>query len=244
MTSGPDRSIAPRAVEPSFRLLIVEDDPDLRRGLVDLLIARNYQVDSVERGDVALEEARRGAHDLILLDAMLPGLSGFDVLRELRGADVRTPVIMLTSRSQEVDRVLGFDLGVDDYVTKPFSLLELMGRIQAVLRRVGSRPGGGADCLVFGQTTIDLQRYVVRRAGQAIPLPSRAIDILKVLHGNQGKVLTRDALMDEVWGTDACPSQRTLANLIVKLRHAIEADPDEPVFLRTVHGVGYRLDLP
>lgn len=216
-------------------ILLVEDEPAVAVGLVDVLQVKGYEVVHVATGEEALQ-AR--AADLVLLDATLPGMTGFDVLRQLRARGDRTPVIMLTARATEMDRVLGFELGVDDYVTKPFSLLELLGRIGAVLRRTQTVT---STLLRFGDVSLDLERFTVD--GRDATLPAKAFQVVKLLAARNGQVVTRDELMDEVWGADEAITLRTLNNLVVKIRQVIEAHPEEPVFLKTVHGVGYRLTL-
>ena len=219
-----------------MRLLLVEDEAAVALGLVDVLRVKGYEVEHVTTGEEALAAA--GPWDLILLDATLPGISGFQVLRQLRSRQDPTPVLMLTARATEADRVLGFELGVDDYVTKPFSLLELLGRIGAILRRTGTAPPG--NVLRLGAHSVDLERFTVNGAAG---LPARAFRILGILAARQGQVVTRDALLDEVWGPEEAITLRTLNNLVVKIRQAIEVDPEQPRFLKTVHGVGYRLDM-
>ena len=226
------------------RLLLVEDEPSLAVGLVDVLRVKGYEVDHVTTGEEALLKASAGGYGLLLLDAMLPGISGFDVLRRLRERNDAIPVIMLTARGTEMDRVLGFELGVDDYVTKPFSLLELLGRIAALLRRASAPPPVSASILRFGPVHVDLERFTAAGPDGELTLPARAFEILRTLAARHGQVVTRDALMDGVWGVDESITLRTLNNLIVKIRQAIEVNPEEPSFLKTVHGVGYRLELP
>ena len=232
-----------------MRLLLIEDEPAMQRGLLDVLEAKGYEVAVAARGDDGLAKATEGSYDLILLDVMLPGISGFDVLRRLRQAGDATPVILLTAKSTEVDKVLGFELGVDDYVTKPFSMLELLGRVGAVLRRaIPPAPDQPmyltTEHLQFGTVDVDLRRYRVTRLDQPIDVPAKAIEILKVLACRHGEVVSRDALIDAVWGVDEFINHRTVNNLVVKLRQVIEPEPDQPIYLKTVHGLGYRLDLP
>lgn len=230
-----------------MRILVVEDEPSMLKGLVDVLGIKGYDVASAVRGDDGLEMARAGGYALVILDGMLPGLSGFEVLKALRGEGNQTPVIMLTARNTEMDKVLGFELGVDDYVTKPFSIMELLGRIQAVLRRHAAVPAAPvaqapAGAQRVGEAEVDFKAYSLKRAGTAVDVPAKAIDILKVLIARKGEVVSRDTLIDEVWGADEFINQRTVNNLVVKLRQAIEQDPETPRHLITVHGVGYRLD--
>ena len=216
------------------KILLVEDETDLANGLVDVLRLKGYQVEHAETAELAQQLLSQSSYQLLLLDVTLPGMSGFELLKSLTQ---KPATILLTSRSTEMDKVIGFELGVDDYVTKPFSLLELLARIQAVLRRAGPAP----QRLQFGQVQLDLERFTV--TGREVQLPAKAFDMLKLLNQRQGQAVTRDELIDGVWGVDENVSQRTLNNLIVKIRQAIEADPEQPRHLLTVHGVGYRLEL-
>lgn len=226
-------------------VLLVEDEPAMARGLVELLKTRQYNVELVTRGDHALDRILESSFDLILLDVMLPVLSGFEILRQMRQAKCKTPVILLTAKGAESDKVLGFELGTDDYVTKPFSPMELLGRIGAVIRRT-EKPQASLpelDTLEIGPTKIDFKAYVAIQGPTRVDLPSKCFDILRVLARTPGVALSRDQLMDAVWGEDEYISQRTLNNLIVKIRQAIEPDAGDPRYLKTVHGVGYRLDI-
>ena len=216
------------------KILLVEDELDLANGLVDVLRLKGYQVDHAETAEKARELDPAG-YDLLLLDVSLPGMTGFELLRSLATVPA---TIMLTSRSSELDKVIGFELGIEDYVTKPFSLLELLARIQVVLRR--AKPVAQTS-LQFGPVQLDLERFSL--TGKDVSLPATAFDLLRVLHQRRGQAVTRDQLIDEVWGVDENVTQRTLNNLIVKIRQAIETDPDQPEHLLTVHGVGYRLEL-
>jgi DNA-binding response OmpR family regulator len=228
------------------RILVIEDDPSIRMGLEDTLAAKGYQVEVVGKGGEGAEKALSGRYDLVVLDVMLPDIDGFEVCRRIRssrGPTRRLPVIMLSARGAELDRVRGLELGADDYVTKPFSLMELLARVASVLRRAqgeSDEPVG----LSFGTIDIDLVGQVALRDGKRIELPSRAFAILKVFARRPGEVVSRDVLLDEAWGYDDYPNTRTVDNHLVKLRRALEDEPDKPRFLVTIHGAGYKLDVP
>jgi DNA-binding response OmpR family regulator len=226
------------------RILVIEDDPSIRLGLVDTLTAKGYEVEAVARGGEGAERAATGRFDLAVLDVMLPDIDGFEVLRRVRSSPARKlAVIMLSARGAELDRVRGLELGADDYVTKPFSLMELLARVASVLRRA---QGETADpiALSFANIEIDLVGQVATRDGTRIELPSRAFAILKVFARRPGEVVSRDVLLDEAWGYDDYPNTRTVDNHLVKLRRALEDEPDKPRFLITIHGAGYKLDVP
>ena len=225
----------------TLRVLVAEDEAPMRRGIVILLQAKGFEVLEAATGPEAYLKASQGRPDLVVLDVMLPGQTGFEVLQALRAAGHATPVIMLTARGTETDKVMGFALGVDDYVTKPFSTLELLGRIEAVLRRCKPAPVAPAP-LHVGLAEIDFARLTLRRAGEPYDVPARALDVLAVLARAAGRVVPRDALVDEVWGAEDGVSPRSLDNVMVKLRQAIEPEPDKPRHLVTVRGRGYRLD--
>jgi len=228
------------------RILVVEDDPSIRMGLEDTLKAKGYEVDVVGRGSEGADKACSGHYDLVVLDVMLPDLDGFEVCRRIRatkGGARSVPVIMLSARGAELDRVRGLELGADDYVTKPFSLMELLARVTSVLRRAhgdAQEPTG----LAFGELVIDLAGQVATKNGVRIEMPSRAFAILKVFAKRPGEVVSRDTLLDEAWGYEDYPNTRTVDNHLVKLRRAIEAEPDKPRWLVTIHGAGYKLDVP
>jgi DNA-binding response OmpR family regulator len=228
------------------RILVIEDDPSIRMGLEDTLTAKGYEVEVVGKGGDGADKALGGRFDLVVLDVMLPDIDGFEVLRRIRGAKGATgrlPVIMLSARGAELDRVRGLELGADDYVTKPFSLMELLARVASVLRRAHGEavePVG----LRFGDLDIDLAGQVATRAGKRLELPSRAFAILKVFARRPGEVVSRDVLLDEAWGYEDYPNTRTVDNHLVKLRKALEDEPEKPRFLVTIHGAGYKLDVP
>lgn len=223
------------------RILVVEDEPLMRDGLRELFAGQGFEVIEAATGPEGLLKGREARPDLIVLDVMLPGLSGFDVLRALRAEGRLTPVIMLTARGTELDKVSGFQLGVDDYVTKPFSVMELLGRVQAVLRRTAAPPVAAPAALGVGLVEADFARLELRRDGVRLDVAERAIELLQVLVAAEGRILSRDELIDKVWGADQAIQGRRVDNLVVVLRQALEPDPAEPVHLLTVHGRGYRL---
>ena len=221
------------------RLLLVEDEPGLVLTLSDRLSCEGYAVESIADGEIALERASKEPFDLILLDVMLPKLGGFDVLRELRHRDIETPVIMLTARGQVVDKVVGLKLGADDYVTKPFEMVELLARIEAKLRRapVTLHPAEGYQ---FGDVRVDFRRAEVTRGGAPLDLSAREFQLLRYFIEHRGATLTRDELLNEVWGYNAMPSTRTVDVHVAWLRQKIEPNARHPQFILTVHGMGYK----
>ncbi|HUH05971.1 MAG TPA: response regulator transcription factor [Kofleriaceae bacterium] len=226
------------------KILVIEDDASIRLGLEDTLRAKGYEVQVCGRGEEGVAVAAAFGPDLIILDIMLPDIDGFEVCRRLKSARsgvADVPVIMLTARGAELDRVRGLELGADDYVTKPFSLMELLARVVAVLRRAGRSGGAEPLTLEFGNVEIDFARQHARKAGAAIELPARSYAILKVFARRPGEVVSRQLLLDEAWGYDRYPNTRTVDNHIVKLRKALEDEPNKPRYLITVHGVGYQL---
>jgi DNA-binding response OmpR family regulator len=229
------------------RILVVEDDPSIRMGLEDTLAAKGYEVEAVGRGTDGADRAISGRYDLVVLDVMLPDIDGFEVCRRIRGSKGSSrsvPVIFLSARGAELDRVRGLELGADDYVTKPFSLMELLARVASVLRRVqGGTLGGDPIALEFGDIAVDLIGQVATRAGKRVELPNRAFAILKVFARRPGEVVSRDTLLDEAWGYEDYPNTRTVDNHLVKLRRALEDEPDKPRWLVTIHGAGYKLDI-
>jgi two-component system alkaline phosphatase synthesis response regulator PhoP len=220
------------------RILIVDDEPEMVRGLEDNLRFEGYQTLAATDGRDGLALALSQAPDLILLDVMMPEMSGWDVLRGLRRKGLDTPVIMLTARADEVDRVLGLELGADDYVTKPFSLRELLARVRAVLRRPGPRQK--FEAVAFGDMRVHLRARQVFKAGREVRLTRKEFDLLRYLLEHRGEVLTRDRLLDEVWGYERFPTTRTVDTHILRLRQKFEPDPERPVYILTVHGQGYR----
>lgn len=222
------------------RILLAEDEDELRAGLATALAAQGHEVLEACTGQEALTKARLGQPDLLLLDLMLPAPDGFAVLASLRAEGRALPVIVLSAKGAELDKVRGFALGADDYVTKPFGLLELLGRIQAVLRRSAPSAPTAPRQLAWGDWVVDFDQGQAQRAGQALELPERALDLLAVLVQAQGKPVSRDALIDATWGVGAAVHPRTVDNLVVRLRAALEADPSQPTVLLTAMGKGYR----
>jgi two-component system, OmpR family, alkaline phosphatase synthesis response regulator PhoP len=221
------------------QLLLVEDEPGLVLTLTDRLGREGYTVETSADGESGLERAASGVFDLVLLDVMLPRMNGFDVLRELRRRGIETPVIVLTARGQVVDKVVGLKLGADDYVTKPFEMMELLARIEAKLRRTPASPRI-ADGYHFGQLRIDFRKAEVTKDGQIIELSAREFQLLRYFIEHRGATLTREELLNEVWGYNAMPSTRTVDVHVAWLRQKIEPTPRHPQFILTVHGMGYK----
>ncbi|MBL8296088.1 MAG: response regulator transcription factor [Bryobacterales bacterium] len=221
------------------RILIVEDEPDIALGLEDDLTVEGHEVQVVRDGETASRLAREPGWDLILLDVMLPRKDGFDVCRELRRARVQTPIILLTAKAQEAEKILGLELGADDYVTKPFSPRELRARIKAVLRRFAPPE---QDTYRFGEVEVDFARAEVRRAGAAIEITPIEFKLLAAFIKHRGRVLSREQLLDAGWNHDTHVTDRAVDAHIVNLRRKIEPQPTEPKFLLSVRGLGYRFD--
>jgi two-component system alkaline phosphatase synthesis response regulator PhoP len=221
------------------RILLVEDEPGLVLTLRDRLTKEGYSVDSTRDGESGLERAAKEAFDLVLLDVMLPRLNGFDVLRELRKRGVETPVIILTAKGQIADKVAGLKLGADDYVTKPFEMVELLARVEAKLRRAPAQ-AHPADGYQFAEVRVDFRRAEVTKAGQPLELSAREFQLLKHFIEHRGATLTREELLNEVWGYNAMPSTRTVDVHVAWLRQKVEPNPRHPQYILTVHGVGYR----
>jgi two-component system alkaline phosphatase synthesis response regulator PhoP len=222
------------------RILLVEDEPGLVLTLTDRLTSEGYDVSSANDGPSGLARASAQAWDLILLDVMLPGMNGFDVVKELRQQKIATPVLMLTARGQVVDKVLGLKLGADDYITKPFETIELLARIEAHLRRAAAAAAPGAPVYEFGDITMDVRKAEVRRRGQVIDLSAREFLLLKYFVEHREATLTRDELLNDVWGYHSMPSTRTVDVHVAWLRQKIEPDVKHPQHIVTVHGLGYK----
>ena len=225
------------------RLLLVEDEPGLVMTLTDRLLAEGYEVESATTAPTGLEMASGGGFDAILLDVMLPGGNGLDVCRTLRQRGVQTPILMLTAKGQVVDRVVGLKLGADDYLVKPFEMAELLARIEALLRRSAAAAAAAApvgDTFRFADVTIDFRRAEVTKAGQMLDLSAREFKLLRYFVEHRGAALTRDELLNEVWGYNAMPSTRTVDVHVAWLRQKLEDNPRHPQYIITVHGLGYK----
>jgi two-component system alkaline phosphatase synthesis response regulator PhoP len=240
MTDSTARSNAP-SPEAGARVLIIEDEPGLVITLTDRLKRDGYQVHAATDGPTGFARAAGERWDVIVLDVMLPGASGFDVCRDLRQRGVTTPIIMLTARGQIVDKVHGLKIGADDYLTKPFDMLELMARIEVQLRRAtAGRSAAHPAQYQFGEIAVDFRKAEVTRGGQPIDVSAREFLLLKYLVEHREATLTRDELLNEVWGYHSMPNTRTVDVHVAWLRQKIEPNPKHPQFLLTVHGLGYK----
>jgi len=223
------------------KILIVEDDRAIILGLRENLAFEGHTVTEATRGDEALARLAAAKPDMLILDIMLPGISGFEVCRRVRKEDRRLPILMLTARSDEVDKVMGLDLGADDYLTKPFSLSELLARVRALLRRTQSSEEPALPAtLVFGQVRLDFVSYVATKRGKPVHLTAKEFALIRYLAAHQGEALRRDLLLDRVWGEGVYPTNRTVDTHVLSLRNKLETDPSRPRHLVTVHGVGYK----
>jgi len=224
-----------------MRILLIEDEKGLIITLTDRLESEGFEVTSATDGKKGFDVAVSGEFDLIILDVMLPKKNGYDVARDLRKKGIETPILMLTAKGETIDKVLGLKLGADDYLTKPFEVMELLARIEALLRRSPAKMNGStADAFRFGSVAIDFKRAEVVKAQQAIELSAMEFKLLQYLIENRGTVHSRDALLDAVWGYDAMPTTRTVDVHIAWLRQKLEDNPRHPAFIQTVHGMGYK----
>ena len=222
------------------RILLVEDEEDLRMTLCDRLKAEGYSAEAAADGETGLHKAVQNAYDLIILDVMLPKKNGFDVCRDVRNAGIATPIIMLTARGQLVDKILGLKIGADDYLTKPFEILELLARVEAHIRRGSTPSTKEADVLQFGPIRIDLKGTTVFRNGKVVPLSAREFRLLRYFAQNPGTTLSREVLLKQVWGYSEDTFTRTVDVHVGSLRQKLEIDPKQPALILTVPGLGYK----
>ena len=222
-------------------ILLVEDEPTMLQGLKDNLEFERYDVDTAADGQSALKKIADRSFDLIILDVMLPKLSGLEVCKRTREQGIKTPIIMLTARGEEIDKVLGLELGADDYVTKPFGVRELLARVKAALRRTESVTATPSEQMALGTLDMDFAAYTAVRKGEPLNLTPKEFEIMKYLWHRRNKAVTRDELLTHVWGYDESMSTRTVDNFILKLRQKIEEDPANPRYIITIHGIGYKL---
>jgi len=228
------------------KILIVEDDPNISLGLETILKGEGFEAVTCNRGDKALDAIAKQHPALIILDVMLPGANGFDICKQIRGKKIATPILMLTAKGQEMDKVIGLDCGADDYVTKPFGVRELVARLHALLRRAGGNSEGAVSSngvFRIGASEIDPKTFTVKRGKSAEELTPRELKILQLMHAHPGEVFSRDRLLNEVWGYNYFGTTRTLDQCIVQIRKKLGDSGDAPKHLLTVHGVGYKLAL-
>jgi DNA-binding response OmpR family regulator len=222
-------------------VLIVEDDPAIRTGLADNLQCEGFEVITAGDGETGYQLARKQRPDLVILDLMLPEMGGYEVCRKLRSEGMTAPIMMLSARGEEASRVLGLNLGADDYVTKPFSVLELIARVRALLRRNLQSPRRLPDEVRFGDVVVDFKQFETRKKGRRVELTRKEYGILRLLAATPGEVVSRDELLNEVWGFESYPSTRTVDTHVASIRAKLETNAAEPRHLLTMHGVGYKL---
>lgn len=223
------------------KILIVEDEPAMQLGLKDNLELETYAVDVASDGEEGLSKIKKNQYDLILLDIMLPKLSGFDVCKATRAASITTPIILLTARGEEIDKILGLEFGADDYITKPFSVRELLARVKAILRRSQAVVTKETLSNTIGRLKIDFNAFRAEENGEEIKLSHKEFEILSYLYQNKNQVVSRYSLLEKVWGYEEQPTTRTVDNFVVRLRQKVEINPNQPKVILTVHGTGYKL---
>lgn len=225
------------------KILVVEDEPNMQIGLRDNLEFESFDVTVAKDGQEGLDELLKHTFDLVLLDVMMPKMSGFDVCKAARKEGVKTPIIFLTAKGEEIDKVLGLELGADDYITKPFSIRELVARVKAVLRRTegASDEKEGPKELEVGRLKVDFTRYEAESNGEEVKMSHKEFEVLLYLYKHKNEIVSRYQLLEDVWGYEATPTTRTVDNFILKLRQKIEENPNDPKFILTVHGAGYKM---
>jgi len=224
------------------KILVVDDEPDLLRGLIHNLRFEGYSVDAGEDGNIALKKILENKYDLIILDIMMPGMSGFEVCKNARQQGTTTPIILLTAKGEEIDKVLGLELGADDYITKPFSLRELLARVKAVLRRTSTFSEAILDEIKIGLLKVNLKTYEATTNNKVVKMSSKEIDILDFLYSHKGESVDRYDIISNVWEPNSEVTTRTIDNFIVKLRQKIEQNPSNPKHILTIHGKGYKIN--
>lgn len=221
------------------RILIVEDESAMLSGLADNFEFEGYEVDTASKGDDGLKKLKTEQYDLVLLDVMLPVISGFDVLKQVRAQNIQTPIILLTAKGEELDKVRGLELGADDYITKPFSLRELLARVKAILRRTGFDPNNNSQSIQIGKLTVNFESYEAIIEGEQVKLSHKEFEILHYLYKRSNQIVTRDELLDKVWGLYYQPTSRTIDNFILRIRQKVDTPLTNHIL--TVHGYGYKL---
>lgn len=226
-----------------INILVVDDEPAMREGLSDNLVFEGYQVTTAQDGPTALDAIKRGSFDLVILDVMMPKMSGFDVCKRLRAKDNHVPIILLTAKGEEVDRVLGLEFGADDYIAKPFSLRELLARIKAILRRSRfySHSKGATSTQQIGRIRVDFEKYEAWIGENKVRLSVREFEVLHFLWANRQNVVSRNDLLENVWQYDEFPTTRTVDNFILRIRQKVEVNPNRPKIIVTIHGIGYKM---
>jgi DNA-binding response OmpR family regulator len=223
------------------KILVVDDEGAMRQGLVDNLLFEGYEVEEAENGRIALEKIEQAQYDLIVLDVMMPEVSGFDVCKQLRQNGNQVPIILLTAKGEEIDRVLGLEFGADDYISKPFSLRELLARIKAILRRTQNSTANGQNLIEIGQMKVDFDKYEAFLGQEKVKLSHREFEVLHFLYNHRQKIVSRDDLLKNIWGYDEFPTTRTIDNFILRIRQKVESNPNDPKIILTVHGMGYKM---
>ena len=226
------------------KILVVDDEASMRRGISDNLEFEGFEIAEAANGFEALEKLQEQQFDLLVLDVMMPKMSGFDVCKQMRQQQIDTPVIFLTAKGEEIDKVLGLELGADDYMTKPFSIRELSARIKAILRRTASRANASSEetkSVQIGALTVDFDSYMAHVKGEEVKLSHKEFEVLHYLYDHRNKVVSREDLLSHIWKYDEFPTTRTVDNFILRLRQKIEINPNEPKLILTVHGMGYKL---
>lgn len=222
------------------RILITDDEPSMRQGLADNLEFEGYKVEMAADGTEALDLLSKNEYDLLILDVMMPEVSGFDVCKKIRQQGNNIPVILLTAKGEEIDRVLGLELGADDYITKPFSLRELLARVKAILRR-SKTVTSNAQIETIGLLQVDFKNYVAISNNEEVKLSHREFEVLHFLWNHKGDIVSRDDLLKNIWQYDEFPTTRTIDNFVLRLRQKVETNPNDPKIILTVHGIGYKM---